>query len=96
MHMPRLGSIGSQERRSHIPNWEPLYMEDSPEKEKEQGGKRQSGMTMGADDSKVQLKNPFCGGADDDDDDDDVTDHGCCAWKLCVTFMTANWMSRAM
>ncbi|KAJ8070153.1 hypothetical protein OCU04_000546 [Sclerotinia nivalis] len=91
MHMPRLDSPGSQERRSHIPIWEPLYMEDTPDS-KEQGGKRQSGMSMDTNSLKVELKSPFSAGADGDDG----IDHGCCAWKLCLTFMTANWMSRAM
>lgn len=94
MHMPRLDSPGSQERRSHIPIWEPLYMEDTPDQE-EQGGRRKSGMSMDTKGSerKQQLKGVFSDGVDRDDGG---IDYGCCAWKLCLTFFTANWMSRAM
>ncbi|TGO58684.1 hypothetical protein BCON_0052g00280 [Botryotinia convoluta] len=92
MHMPRLDSVGSQERRSHIPIWEPLYMEDTPDKT-EQDETLRSRISKDANGSKELIKNPFSSGGDGDESS---MDHGCCAWKLCLSLMTANWMSRAM
>ncbi|KAG4028199.1 hypothetical protein MFRU_023g00360 [Monilinia fructicola] len=92
MHMPRLDSFGSQERRSHIPIWEPLYMEDAPDL-KEQDGKSRSGMPMDSNNTKQQLKVSF---SDNVDREDSAVDNGCCSWKLCLSLLTANWMSRAM
>ncbi|KAI9650431.1 hypothetical protein NHQ30_000445 [Ciborinia camelliae] len=94
MHMPRLDSSGSQERRSHIPTWEPLYMED-PLDQKEPTGKRRSEMSMDTNGlgQKQQSKGVF---SDDADRDDTGRDNGCCAWKLCLSLLTANWMSRSM
>ncbi|TGO25840.1 hypothetical protein BPAE_0071g00110 [Botrytis paeoniae] len=92
MHIPRLDSVGSQERRSHMPIWEPLYMEDTPDKT-EQDETLRSRMSTDANGSKVLIKNPFSGG---DDGDESSMEHGCCAWKLCLSLMTASWMPRAM
>ncbi|KAF5877873.1 uncharacterized protein Bfra_000035 [Botrytis fragariae] len=92
MHMPRLDSVGSQERRSHMPIWEPLYMEDTPDKTEEDETRR-SRMSTDAKGPKELIKNPFSSGGDGDESS---MDYGCCAWKLCVSLMTANWMSRAM
>ncbi|KAF7894739.1 uncharacterized protein EAF01_010189 [Botrytis porri] len=92
MHMPRLDSVGSQERRSHMPIWEPLYMEDTPGK-REQAETRRSRMSTDFNASKELIKNPFSSGGDGDESS---MDHGCCAWKLCLSILTANWMSRAM
>ncbi|ESZ97431.1 hypothetical protein SBOR_2120 [Sclerotinia borealis F-4128] len=94
MFMPRLDSSSSQEPRSHIPIWEPLYMEDTPTSTpKKQGGKRKSGISMETNASKQQLESNFF---DDADIDGSSVEHGCCSWKLCLSFFTANWMSRAM
>ncbi|TGO62748.1 hypothetical protein BOTNAR_0109g00240 [Botryotinia narcissicola] len=92
MHMPRLDSIGSQERHSHMPIWEPLYMEDTSDKMEQDETLRSRGSTD-ANGSKVLIKSSFCDG---DDGDESSMDQGCCAWKLCLSLMTANWMSRAM
>ncbi|QSZ35284.1 hypothetical protein DSL72_008153 [Monilinia vaccinii-corymbosi] len=92
MHMPRLDSYDSQERRQHVPIWEPLYMVDTLD-QKEQGGKSKSGMLMNTNGLRQQSKRPFSDGADREDSS---TDNGCCSWKLCLSVLTANWMSRAM
>ncbi|KAF7959230.1 hypothetical protein EAE96_002745 [Botrytis aclada] len=93
MHMPRLDSVGSQERRSHMPIWEPLYMEDTPDKTKQDETFR-SRMSTDANGSKLFSKTPSSAGGSDGDESS--MDHGCCAWKLCLSLMSANWMSRAM
>ncbi|KAM0141470.1 hypothetical protein ACHAP3_002334 [Botrytis cinerea] len=92
MHMPRLDSVGSQEHRSHMPIWEPLYMEDNTDKT-EQDETTRSRMSTDANGPKVLSKDSFSGGGDGDESS---MDQGCCAWKLCLSLMTANWMSRAM
>lgn len=60
-------------------------MEDTPE-QKGLGGKRHNATSMDSTASKQQEAGK----------EDRGTDYGCCGWKMCISLITANWMSRAM